>query len=194
MHIRTHHVAAAVLTTVIGVSGLIGTVNLASAHEVVTRQAPRIVKRAPAPYHLNIEILTGKMIHRPGWPKFTPANFTIPAGRVIDVTIRNLDDGTAPLVKGMDQYGRVMGVRGAVFENGKRVTSVNPNDVSHTFTIPGIGVNVPILPKTVTTFEFVAAKKGTFEWQCMATCGTGASGWGGAMAERGYMNGLVRVD
>ena len=187
-------IAPAFLGAFVGVSGLISTINFASAHAEAAPARHHAAKHALPPLHLNIRILTGRMIHKPGWPKLAPANFTVPAGRRIIVTIRNLDDGAAPLVKGMDAYDRVTGTIGRyVIENGKRVTSINPKDVSHTFTVPGLGLNVPILPKAVTTFSFTASKPGHYTWQCMAPCGTGATGWGGAMAARGYMSGTVTV-
>jgi heme/copper-type cytochrome/quinol oxidase subunit 2 len=73
-----------------------------------------------------------------------------------------------------------------------------PNDqVAHTFTIPGLLINVPIPaakssshPVTV-TFTFRVTKKGTFNWLCEAPCGSGKTGMGGAMNTAGWMVGHV---
>ena len=72
-------------------------------------------------------------------------------------------------------------------------TSVDPNLVSHTFTIPSLNVNVPILAASRTTFSFYTGAAGTFEWHCQDPCGTGPAGWSGAMSTLGYMGGELTV-
>ncbi len=154
--------------------------------------------------HRTIVIETGKMDGRPGWPRYTPAGFTAPAGATVVLTIVNHDDGTAPLppsspwgqVWGADAtYGETTG--GTELVNGSPVRAVPNDQVSHTFTIPGLLVNVPIPaaqssadPVTV-TFTFRVTKKGTFTWLCVAPCGSGATGMGGAMDTPGWMQGHV---
>lgn len=154
--------------------------------------------------HRTLVIETGKMDGRPGWPRYTPAGFTAPAGATVVLTIVNHDDGTAPLppsspwgqVWGADAtYGETTG--GTELVNGSPVHRVPNEDVSHTFTIPALLVNVPIPaaqssadPVTV-TFTFRVTKKGTFQWLCAAPCGSGATGMGGAMNTFGWMEGHV---
>ena len=57
-----------------------------------------------------------------------------------------------------------------------RVTVTNPTHLLHTFTVPGLHVNVPILPARgdtprKTTFMFVARESGAFIWRCLVCVG-----------------------
>ncbi len=157
-------------------------------------------------YNQTLTIETGKMDKKPGWPRYVPANFSLPENSIIKLTIINHDDGTAPLppsspwskVWGSDPtYGLVTG--GYETVNGKKVTSINPNDVSHTFTIPGLLINVPIpaavseSQPAVVVFEFSVGTKGVFHWICAAPCGSGSTGMGGAMNTSVWMEGNVEV-
>lgn len=187
-------------------TGLTGAAFIATSHQFAVSagasaanvsHAQTMTRRAdPAKpvLHLYLSILTGKMVGRPGWPMVEPANFTIPAGYPVEVTIRNFDTGTAPLMKGMLQDQHVSGTDGGyVTENRQRVNFVENEDISHTLTIPGLHLNVPILPDSTTTFLMEVTKPGDYHWQCMATCGTGSTGWGGAMVTPGYMEGTLTV-
>lgn len=158
--------------------------------------------------HEQMVIQTGKMDGKPGWPKFVPANLSIPAGKTIDLQIVNYDDGTAPLAPD-SPYGHVWGSDptfgvvsgGTETVDGKAVTSIANDKISHTLTIPGLLINIPIpaVPsgqKTVTvdyTFEVSKAGIGKYFWQCEAPCGSGATGNGGAMSMPGYMEGYITV-
>jgi hypothetical protein len=102
--------------------------------------------------------------------------------------------------------------------NGKPVSQLNSwsgCNVQHTFTMAGLGINVPIAspttlsqnnnlcgdspctsgPHQVVTFSFMTpAKGGTFRWQCIVPCGLGyVDGNGGPMATPGYMAGQMEV-
>lgn len=154
--------------------------------------------------HRTMEIQTGKMDGRSGWPRYSPSSFTAPAGATVVLTIVSYDDGTAPLppaspwgqVWGADAtYGATTG--GTELVDGTPVHSIPNDQVAHTFTIPGLLVNVPIPaaqssshPVTV-TFTFRVTKKGTFHWLCEAPCGSGETGMGGAMNTAGWMVGDV---
>ncbi|MCL4330749.1 MAG: hypothetical protein M1304_00575 [Candidatus Thermoplasmatota archaeon] len=72
--------------------------------------------------------------------------------------------------------------------------------VTHTFTIlngPSVVVNIPSWAGfnggTVTHASFYINQTGTLSWQCYAPCGTGPSGWDGAMATAGWMMGTITV-
>ena len=156
----------------------------------------------PPAIHISTNILTGGMIGRPGWPKFSPANLTIPKDTTVVLTIYNYDNGTAPLTAG-SLGGKVENGKETV--NGKPVTSIPITDISHTFTVPLLQMNIPIPPApsaagpggesepTVVTFTFHVTKAGTYTWQCVAPCGTGAMGMGGPMVTPGYMTGSLTV-
>ncbi|MHB1612699.1 MAG: cupredoxin domain-containing protein [Sulfobacillus sp.] len=146
----------------------------------------------------SMTILTGKMDGKPGWPEFTPSVWTAPQGSTVTLTIVSHDDGTAPLTSS-SPYIKVSGTTtGSELVDGQAVTTVNAQNVAHTFTVPGLGINlpIPVAPTggTITVkATFKLPKSGTFNWQCEAPCGTGSTGWGGPMITPGYMEGSVNV-
>jgi hypothetical protein len=139
--------------------------------------------------------------------------FKVPAGSKIDMTIYGYD-GCTPL---RNQYfGRVTGTIGGVaFVDGKAVTQINSwsgCNVGHTFSIPGINLNIPMPspgltaslcgtspctsgPKKTMTFSFNTPKTtGTYYWQCRVPCGGGfIDGFGGPMQTIGFMTGNMEV-
>jgi hypothetical protein len=147
----------------------------------------------------SMTILTGKMDHHPGWPRYTHAFWAVRAGEVVTLRITSYDDGTAPLTGAQMMYDRVSGTIGDVEEvDGRPVSSIPDEDVAHTFTVVGLGLNLvlPAAPpgRTVTVVaRFVPRRTGVFLWQCYAPCGSGPNSMGGAMASPGYMEGRVTV-
>lgn len=140
----------------------------------------------------------GTITGRPGWPRYSPSNITIPAGKRVTLMITNYDDVATPLAAG-EPYNKVAG--GSETVDGKPTTFVSNKLIAHTFTITGLGVNAPIPMApvgtgqgTTVTFTFTARKKGTYTWQCFTPCGSGKSGTEGPMVTRGYMTGTVTVD
>ena len=154
----------------------------------------------PVTVHESMTILTGSMTKHPGWPRFSPANLTLPKDSTVVLTIYNYDDGTAPLSAG-SLFDKVQG--GTETVNGSTVTSIPNANISHTFTVPGLSLNIPIPPAptpgangrtpTVVTFTFKVTNAGTYTWQCEAPCGTGPTGMGGPMTTAGYMTGSLVV-
>jgi heme/copper-type cytochrome/quinol oxidase subunit 2 len=66
--------------------------------------------------------------------------------------------------------------------------------VWHTFTIPALGINVPIAAHARVIFTIHTGAAGTFTWRCFDPCGAGSNGWGTAMAAmRGFMEGTLTV-
>ncbi len=156
---------------------------------------------SPVTVHLYTNILTGKMIVHSGSPKYSPANMTVPAHSTVVLTIYNWDDGTAPLPSS-SPYGAVTG--GSETVNGSSVTSVPTANLSHTFTIPSLKINVPVPPAptaasgspkepAVVVFTFHVGGSGSYTWHCMTPCGTAPGGMGGAMATPGFMEGTLTV-
>ena len=153
---------------------------------------------APQVEHVAMTIETGAMIHKPGWPKFTNAFWKAKAGQTVVLTIKSYDDGTAPL-SADSPYNKVLGtVNGTELVNGQPVSQFSDNAVAHTFTVPGLGLNVVVRAAptrgTVTVqATFKVPKAGTYNWQCEAPCGTTASGWGGPMETPGWMQGSITI-
>ncbi len=156
---------------------------------------------------LDLTIVTGDMIGHTEYPAYVPSDFTLPANSTVVVTITNFDDAT-PLPKGSEVYAKVSGTVGgtatvtpfkAADPNSatgpaQTITSLDPNTVSHTFTVPGLGINVPIAPHARETFTIHTGAPGSFAWRCFDPCGASPMGWGTAMAaKRGFMEGTLTV-
>lgn len=178
-------------------------VALATSHSLVATArrirltAARTVRPTPAhqtTYNVLTVIETGAIDHRNG-PEFLPGSFHFPAHATVHMTVISFDDGPAPA----PGYTSIKGVVGnAVTLNGKMVKSIEVDDIAHTFTVPGLGLNVPIpaapAGKYVTvSFTFHTGGKGSYTWQCYAQCGAGKSGWGYPMTTNGMMRGSVTI-
>ena len=166
--------------------------------------AMRPAAEAAGPVEVSMKIITGKMIGKPGWPRYEPANLVLPAHRLVQVTVRDYDDGSADIPGG---YNRVRGTVGGVMRlikgtpatiapgAGTVVKEIPVKEVAHTFTMIGerLFMNVPMPLKSTVVFQFMTPGPGTYPWQCMAACGTGVGGWGGSMETDGWMRGAVVV-
>ena len=169
-----------------------------SAAASPAKPAATVVQAAPE--HLYLSIATPDMLESTTGPAYVPSNFTLPAGSDVTITIVNFDDVT-PLPA---QFAAARGTTGPL--TVQTFDATNPNrvgatrsvqrldastGVSHTFTIAALGLNVPIAPHSRTTFTFHTGAAGVYTWQCMDPCGSGPSGWDGAMATKGFMVGQV---
>jgi hypothetical protein len=136
--------------------------------------------------------------------------FTLPAHATIHVTIYNFDGASGlrnPLL------GRPTGLVGPELVDGKPLVVMPPDQPSHTFAVPALGVLVPIAPvpdsaknpcgyapcalslahRTI-TFTFRTGKAGHYRWQCFVPCAAGFMyGFGGPMQTIGYMDGFLNV-
>jgi hypothetical protein len=139
--------------------------------------------------------------------------FQVPAGDRVHMTIYGYD-GCTPL---RNQYwGKVTGTIGGTEDvNGVSVSQINSwsgCNVGHTFSIPGINLNVPMGSPSLTanlcgtspctsgphatmTFSFMTPKTpGEYFWQCRIPCGGGyLDGFGGPMQTIGFMTGNMVV-
>ena len=90
---------------------------------------------------------------------------------------------------------------------------INPDDASHTFTVPDLGISVPLpgvaddaknqcsaapctldQAHTTITFSFMTPGKGTYRWQCFVPCALKTYfGNGGPMQTIGWMSGELVV-
>lgn len=147
---------------------------------------------------------TGKWVQTTVWQ--------LPAHTKIDVTLYQFDSGSSLRNQ---NWGRVTGVRHP--KVGTAPLSVIDSakvPVGHTFSVPVLGINVPLegvntakktfctvgpcdpatkLHHTV-TFSFTTPGPGTYHWQCFIPCGAGyLYGNGGPMQTLGYMAGFLKV-
>ena len=139
------------------------------------------------------------------------ANITIPANEQIDVTIINYDDGNGSVGA---LYANVTGTlngketifnntnvnssengNGILLNGSEQVSSVPVNNIAHTFTVQNgssVLLNLPITPSSVVQTSFIL-HPGTYTWQCEVACGSGPTGWDGAMSAPGWMEGTLYV-
>ena len=126
---------------------------------------------------------------------------SVPAQRLVTITIRNFDLDPTPLAEGSPAL-RVQGtVGGVAYADGKAYTVLDRTGVAHTFTIPALHFNVPIPGHAASgkhyvtvTFQIRTGKAGVYSWLCLAPCGDGSDGESGAMADAGYMRGTLFVE
>ncbi len=165
-----------------------------------------VTATAAAPtVHESLVVVPGSMTGHPGWPEFVGSKtIDFPAHSTVVLTIYSFDTGSSPLAKGLP-YDKVSGtVGGSETVNGTSTTHVVNAQLAHTFTVPGLGLNIAIpvaatpkkgqpLEPVVVTATFHLGKAGSYTWQCYAPCGTGANGEQGPMMTPGYMTGEVVV-
>jgi hypothetical protein len=136
--------------------------------------------------------------------------FDLPANSLVHVTIYNFD-GASGLRNPF--LGRPQGLVGPELVDGQPLLAMAPDQPSHTFAIPALGVLVPIEPVQddeknqcgyapcdlsmahhTVTFTFRTGKPGHYRWQCFVPCAAGfLYGFGGPMQTIGYMDGFVNV-
>lgn len=146
---------------------------------------------------------TGKWQHTTIW--------NVPAHATIHVTVYQYD-GDSGLRNPL--WGLPRGIEGNTFTlDGKPMRALNPDDASHTFAIPDLGISVPLAgvadnaknqcgyaPCTMAqahhtiTFTFHTGAPGLHRWQCFVPCAAGfIYGFGGPMQTLGYMDGWLNV-
>lgn len=139
-------------------------------------------------------------------PLFDNTNIVLPAHTLVTMTIINKDPGEDALPAG-SPYGAVKGTTdsagkatNAAYLSGHAYTALPLDKLSHTFTVPQLGINVPIPGKPASgqqqiavTFSFVTGGAGKYTFQCLVPCGDGPNGYGGPMVMKGYMIGTLTV-
>ena len=143
------------------------------------------------------------------WERRT--TWELPAHATVHVTIYNFD-GASGLRNPI--FSRVQGVDGnTMVVDGKTLESLPPDDASHTFAVPALGVVIPVAPvgdnaknqcdyapcsmsmahRTI-SFTFHTGDPGHYRWQCFVPCAAGwVDGFGGPMQTIGYMDGFLDV-
>jgi hypothetical protein len=137
--------------------------------------------------------------------------FKVPAHSLVHITVYNFDGASALRNPFLSQVEGTVG--GDMTLNGKTTNVINPDDASHTFTIPQYHVSVPLkgvadnapnqcaqmpcsLKKAHETITFTihTGKAGLIRWQCFVPCAAGfIDGFAGPMQTIGYMDGFLQV-
>ncbi len=151
------------------------------------------------------------LIHTPqGWERRTV--WDLPANATVHVTIYNFDGASGLRNPYLARPQGMVGNR--VLVDGKPVTAVDPNEASHTFAVPALGLIVALpgvaddaknqcgyAPCSITKnahrtikFTFHTTAPGHYRWQCFVPCAAGwIFGFGGPMQTIGYMDGFLNV-
>jgi Cytochrome C oxidase subunit II, periplasmic domain. len=137
----------------------------------------------------------GTFTSKEHWPAMAPSDLTFAKGDTVVLTIKEYDDAPTALPAG-SPYGAVAG--GTMTLDGAAATTVSNANIAHTFSIPALGINVPLAKApegkfSTTVFTFKVDKAGTYTWRCFTPCGGGADGMTGSMATKGWMKGNVIV-
>jgi hypothetical protein len=141
----------------------------------------------------------------PNWVGYYPTTFfKVPPHATVRVTV-DQQDGASGL---RNPYaGLVRGTGGgAMTVNGKTVRVIDPATAAHTFSVPDLGVSVPLLAvadnapsgaSNTIVFSFKipdSCLHCIIHWQCFVPCGAGTLyGNGGPMQTLGYMDGQIEV-
>ena len=142
------------------------------------------------------------------WVRST--TYTVPANSIVHVTLYQYDGATGLRNPFLSQVQGTVG--GTETIDGKTVNAIDPEEASHTFVVPQLGVFVPLpgVPEEAKTqcefapcegaahrtieFSFRTGKKGRYRWQCFVPCAAGwLNGNGGPMQTLGYMDGFIDV-
>ena len=137
------------------------------------------------------------------------ANISLPANTLIQVTIVSYDTPTAGSTT---QEGKVNGtvggnmylINGTVASMsdtsmvqmspwGGNVTSVPASQLAHTFSVPQLGINIPVVGGSEEIAYFEIKHPGVYTWVCLTPCGLGPMGTAGAMSTNGWMTGQITV-
>jgi hypothetical protein len=137
--------------------------------------------------------------------------WVVPANSLVHVTLYQYDGDSGLRNPFLSQSTGTVG--GQFTLNGASTRVINPNNASHLFAIPALGVSVPLegvpddakndcdnAPCTLSqahetiSFTFRTGRKGVYRWQCFVPCAAGyIDGFGGPMQTVGYMDGFLKV-
>ena len=196
------------LTTLAGSPSYSVPVENVNGHPVVNLEIQTVAavgpKLSPNPDWVSYLIDTPQ-----GWKRETVWN--LPANAIVHVTIYNFDGASAL----RNPYlARPQGMVGNhIVVDGKPVNRIDPNDASHTFAVPALGLILAIpgvaddaknqcgyapcpmknAHRTI-QFTFHTTAPGHYRWQCFVPCAAGwLFGFGGPMQTIGYMDGFLNV-
>jgi hypothetical protein len=137
--------------------------------------------------------------------------YQVPAHALVHVTIYQFDGDSGLRNPFLSQVQGTVG--DTMLVDGKPMQTIPPEEASHTFAVPEIGLIVPLkgVPEEAEnqceegpcslkqahetiTFTIRTGKPGRYRWQCFVPCAAGfLAGFGGPMQTIGYMDGFLEV-
>jgi hypothetical protein len=189
-------------------------------------KSPPTVEASPVGSHvyqvtLKTEAAVGPQGSNPTWVSYLIRNpqgewvhstiYKVPAHSLVHFTVYQFDGDSGLRNPFLSQVQGTVGRRMLV--DGKPMRSIPPDEASHTFAVPQIGLIVPLrgvpedeegqceegpcpLSDAHETIEFTVrtGKPGRYRWQCFVPCAAGfLAGFGGPMQTIGYMDGFLQV-
>jgi hypothetical protein len=180
-----------------------------------------VTTSSTSPYILTLVITTNNLFNssvgdQPAYYVLGPnglqssASISLPANHKIEVVIENYDQGNATPSSPVycNVSGTVNGVMsvvdnnvvnssegpsGIVITGTQTVSSLPPSEISHTFTVPQLSLNLPVAAETTVIAYFSTGAPGNYAWFCTTPCGSGVNGTAGAMLTPGWMSGTLVV-
>ena len=178
-----------------------------------TTTATTTVVNASAPFEITLVIATGSIFNssasdQPAFFVLGPhglesaGNIAVPVNRTIQLTIVNYDDGNASFVQSginvvsgttggtitfasNDNINSTQGANGIVVKGGETTSTVPADSVAHTFSVPSLGLNIPVPLSSTVVATFKITHAGSFTWFCLTACGDAA------MSTTGWMTGSL---
>jgi len=138
--------------------------------------------------------------------------YSVPANSLVHVTIYQFDGDSGLRNAFLSEVQGTVGATEVI--DGRATDHINPEEASHTFVVPQMGVFVPLPgvpeeaknpcevapcdPATMAhrtiEFTFRTGRKGRYRWQCFVPCAAGTYfNFGGPMQTIGYMDGFINV-
>ena len=137
--------------------------------------------------------------------------YEVPANSLVRITIYQFDSPSGLRNPFISQVAGTVG--GVMSIDGKLTRAIPPEEASHAFAIPQLGISVPLpgveeeaknaceqapcsLANAHRTISVVihTPGKGLYRWQCFVPCAAGyIQGFGGPMQTVGYMGGFLKV-
>lgn len=180
---------------------------------VTTTTKTQTVANSTAPYVVHLVIATDSIFNssasdQPAFFLLGPNGLqsagaiALPVNRTIELVIVNYDDGNATfvqpnvnqvtgtiggtvLVASNDNINSTQGSSGIVVRGGETLSTIDPNLVSHTFSVPSLGLNIPVPVSSTVVATFKVDRAGSYVWFCFTGCGDAA------MSTTGWMTGSV---
>jgi hypothetical protein len=197
------------LTTLAGSPAYSVPVQTVNGHPVVNLKIQTVAAVGP------------KLSPNPDWVSYLIQNssgqwkretvWDLPANATVHVTIYNFDGASGLRNPYLARPQGMVGNR--VLIDGKPANVIDPNEASHTFAVPALGIIVALpgvadgaknqcgyapcpmsnAHRTI-QFTFHTTSPGHYRWQCFVPCAAGwVFGFGGPMQTIGYMDGFLNV-